>query len=757
MTTHPNPNVFQMEVEPTSIIETLAHHTERDPDRVALTILRDGEAIESESTFGDLHAGMMRVARGLAQLTEPGARVLLLLPTSAEFVCTFYGCLASGRVAVPAYHPQQVRKVAQWAKLHAIADNCGATLIVAPATSIATLETLRATQQLFTGCKLVTYEALVEAGARDTSALPRLPASDDIAFLQYTSGSTGTPKGVMITHGNIIDNQRSIATLMQHDRDTRMLSWLPLYHDMGLSMPLQLASIGLSVVLMSPVAFVQQPGRWLRAISAHRATTSGGPNFAYALAAAALNGTDDGARLDLSSWRVAFCGAEPIHRQTVTDFIDAARPHGFAPGSFYPCYGMAEATLIVSGVPCGEGAYYLDVDNVKLAAGIVEPVRPGDANAKSLVSCGGTPPGTEIRIAGTDGRPVADPNGVGEIWVRGGAIGVGYYGNPEATRSTFGAHFDDEPGAEPDARPFLRTGDLGAIVDGRLYVTGRVKDMLIVRGRNLYPQDIEACVQDAVPALRRGCGAAVSVQADGEEKLVIIQEVGRTARRTMDLDATLRAMVVAIGEDFGVTPHAIVLVEPATIEKTSSGKIARALCRRAYLQGELRAVASWTDGAYAKDAGASRDGAVAPTVSPASTLSGPMLLEREIADRIVRIVAERLRIAETQVSRTAAWVEMGFDSMSALQFSLKVQHAIGLTFDAAVLWDCSNVEQLAAHLARMQGAADALRSSDAPASAAPHAGSAPVDGGAETPHTAEQLAALSDEQAEALLLKALQR
>ncbi|NTZ09387.1 AMP-binding protein [Burkholderia metallica] len=753
MTTHPNPNVFQMEVEPTSIIETLAHHTERDPDRVALTILRDGEAIESESTFGDLYAGMMRVARGLAQLTEPGARVLLLLPTSAEFVCTFYGCLASGRVVVPAYHPQQVRKVAQWAKLHAIADNCGATLIVAPATSVDTIENLRATQQLFTGCKLVTYEALVDAGAQDTSALPRMPAPDDLAFLQYTSGSTGTPKGVMITHGNIIDNQRSIALLMRHDRDTRMLSWLPLYHDMGLSMPLQLASIGLSVVLMSPVAFVQQPSRWLRAISAHRATTSGGPNFAYALAAAALNGSDDGDRLDLSSWRVAFCGAEPIHRQTVTDFIDAACPHGFVPGSFYPCYGMAEATLIVSGVPCGEGVHYLDVDNVKLAAGIVEPVQPGGANAKSLVSCGGTAPGTEIRIAGPDGHPVADPNGVGEIWVRGGAIGVGYYGNPEATRSTFGAHFDAEPGG----RPFLRTGDLGAIVDGRLYVTGRVKDMLIVRGRNLYPQDIEACVQDAVPALRRGCGAAVSVQADGEEKLVIIQEVGRTARRTLDLDATLRAMVVAIGEDFGVTPHAIVLVEPATIEKTSSGKIARALCRRAYLQGELRAVASWTDGAYAMDAGAARDGAVAPIVAEVATHSDPMLMEREIADRIVRIVAERLKIAETQVSRTAAWVEMGFDSMSALQFSLKVQHTIGLTFDAAVLWDCSNVERLAAHLARMQGAADALRSSDAPASAATQARSAPVDGEADAPRTREQLAALSDAEAESLLLKALQR
>ncbi|MGS1003517.1 AMP-binding protein [Burkholderia glumae] len=752
MTTHSNPNVFQMDVEPTSIVETLSHHTERDPHRVALTILRDGEAIESESTFGDLHAGMLRVARGLAQLTEPGARVLLLLPTSAEFVCAFYGCLAAGRIAVPAYHPQQVRKVAQWAKLQAIADNCGATLIVAPATSVDTLETLRATQQLFAGCTLVTYEALVAAGEQGASAGPRMPAPDEVAFLQYTSGSTGTPKGVMITHGNIIDNQRSIARLMEHDRDTRMLSWLPLYHDMGLSMPLQLASIGLSVVLMSPVAFVQQPGRWLRAIAAHRATTSGGPNFAYALAAAALEAGDGADRLDLSSWRVAFCGAEPIHRRTVVDFIEAARPHGFAPGSFYPCYGMAEATLIVSGVARGEGAHYLDVDSLKLAAGTAEPARPGDANLKSLVSCGAAAPGTEIRIAGPDGRPVASPNGVGEIWVRGGAIGAGYYGNPEATQATFAARFE----ADPDARPFLRTGDLGALVDGRLYVTGRVKDMLIVRGRNLYPQDIEACVQDAVPALRRGCGAAVSVQADGEEKLVIIQEVGRTARRTMDLGATLREMVVAVSEEFGVTPHAIVLVEPATIDKTSSGKIARALCRRAYLQGELGAVAGWTDGAYA---GAAPSPAAARPAPEPGVGADAMLIEREIAQRIVRIVAERLKIAETQVSRTAAWAEMGFDSMSALQFSLKVQHELGLSFDAAVLWDCSNVEQLAAHLARMQGAADLLRAGGAPAPAARQVEAAPAgaQAQAQAPLTAAQLAALSEADAQALLLKALQR
>ncbi|MBN3723239.1 AMP-binding protein [Burkholderia sp. Ac-20379] len=744
---NPLSDAFGLAHEPSSLIETLASHAERSPDRTALTILRDGEAIEREFSFGELYDATLRVAAGLSVLTAPGERVLLLLPSGAEFACTFYACLASGRVAVPAYHPQQARKLSQWQKLQAIVESCGARAIVAPAGSMATLDSLREAQGMFTGCAFLTYEQMVEAAVRHPE--PFVPRCADPAFLQFTSGSTGTPKGVMITHASILDNQRSIAAMMGHDTATRMLSWLPLYHDMGLSLLLQLASVGVSVVLMSPVAFIQQPGRWLRAISAHRATTSGAPNFAYQLAAAALADSAPDEPLDLTSWSVAFCGAEPIQRETVSTFIEAASRFGFDAAAFYPCYGMAEATLLVTGVGRGAGPSFLDVDGARLAAGVIEPAHDALAPAKSLVSCGVPAPGTEIRIVGRDARPVAHASHVGEIWIRGGAIGAGYYGREEATLETFGARLagqTDDTAA--DARAFMRSGDLGALVDGRLYVTGRLKDMLVIRGRNVYPQDIELCVQDAVPALRRGGGAAVGVMIGGEERLVIIQEVGRTARRTMDVDATLRAMSIAVGDDFGVTPHAIVLVEPATIEKTSSGKIARSLCRRAYLQGELRAVASWTE----------QDGLVGASEPEPAVVTAPatpaQLLVRELEARIVRTAATHLKIPDAQVPRTAPWVAMGFDSMTALQFALKVQQAVGLSFEAAVLWDCSNVAELAAHLATLPGAQAVLAGagSGSPAAAGlpalePHAGAEP----------AAPLASLSDDEAQALLLKELQR
>jgi acyl-CoA synthetase (AMP-forming)/AMP-acid ligase II/acyl carrier protein len=746
MTSHPFPTTH----EPASIIETLAAWSEREPDRIALTILRDGETIESESTFSDLYAGMRRMAAGLRSRVAPGARVILLLPTSLEFVCTFYGCLAAGMVAVPAYHPQQPRKIAQWKKLQSIVENSGASLVVAPMGSIDTLLMLREKEGLFAGCDFDTYEGLFTAGVPAADAPLPLPAGSDLAFLQYTSGSTGAPKGVMITHANIIDNQRVIAGLMGHSSETRILSWLPLYHDMGLSMVLHLASIGSSMILMSPVAFIQEPGRWLRAIAAHRVNTSGGPNFAYQLAASALQSPKaDQAQLDLSAWKVAFCGAEPINRNTVTAFLEAAASHGFAPEAFYPCYGMAEATLLITGVTHGKGIRYLEVDSGQLSAGVIQRAQAGQADIKSLVSCGSTGPGTEIRIVDAAGSMVADESRVGEIWARGYGVGVGYYGNPDATQDTFCATL---AGDTVEGLPFMRTGDLGAFFDGELFVTGRVKDMLIIRARNLYPQDVEECVQDAVPELRRGCGAAVSVTVDGEEKLVIVQEVGRAQRRTMDARATLRQMIVAVGEDFGITPHAVVLVEPATIEKTSSGKIARALCRRAYLQGDLRTVASWTEGQY--ESGAQKE-ALAPQMARASKAPDALLVKRDLETRVSHIVAAHLKIGEEQVSRTTPWVEMGFDSMSALQFALKVRHATGVTFDAAVLWDCSNIEQLAAHLADMQGTGSGT--SAAPEPALEPATPVKPPECKDEPRTAEQLMELSDAEVEALLLKELDR
>jgi acyl-CoA synthetase (AMP-forming)/AMP-acid ligase II/acyl carrier protein len=776
---------FPTAARPRSLVETLAAWRERDPQRVALTVLREGEQVERTTTFADLHDGARRLAAALAHRTRGGDRVLLLLPDAHDFVLAFLACLVAGRVAIPAALPLQPRKVAQWKKLQAIADNSGATLVVAPARSVEWLRTLQGDESLFASCALVTPDTLAAApfdpavDARDLPA-PGAIDPDDLAFLQYTSGSTGAPKGVMITHGNIVANQEVIAAGMGHHAGTRVVSWLPLYHDMGLSAVLQMATVGCSIVLMTPVDFVQQPLRWLKAISAHRATTSGGPNFAYQLAAAALHSPEAAAAgLDLSTWDLAFCGAEPIQRDTVDAFVAAAAPFGFDAGAFYACYGMAEATVMITGERKGDGLRTLVASHAALARGRIEAADPvASADAKPLVSCGGPAAGHAVRIVSADGRPLAQAGAVGEIWVRGDSIGAGYFANPEATNESFDGRLllDDGIVSEAaDAGPWLRTGDLGAVLDGRLYVTGRAKDLLIIRGRNLYPQDLEDAVQDAVPELRRGAGAAVSAQVDGEEKLVVVQEVGRAQRRQMDVADVLGRVVRAIHEEFGLTPHQVVLVEPATIEKTSSGKIARALCRAAWSQGRLRAVATWTEGEAATPVPAAAmpvDDAV-PAVDPKEAL------RREIQRRIARVAAEFLKRPAAQVPVDQAWAELGFDSVNALQLAIQVQKATGVTLEPTVLWDCANIAELAVHIAGLPGAAAAIGLEAAPSSTTPapsvegpptKAAAIPLQGATRGPTASgtlapsmlppaseADLAALSDEAAEALLLKELER
>jgi acyl-CoA synthetase (AMP-forming)/AMP-acid ligase II/acyl carrier protein len=745
---------FPTPARPRNLVETLAAWRARDPHRVALTTLRDGEAVDRSATFAALHDGALQMAAAIARRTEPGARVLVLLPEGRDFVQAFLGCLMAGRVAVPAALPLQPRKVAQWKKLQAIAANSGSTLVLAPVGAIDLLRQLQEDESLFRACVLESADSL-RADPRAPQLEERLHAAalamapETLAFLQYTSGSTGAPKGVMITHGNIVANQEVIAAGMGHHAGTRVVSWLPLYHDMGLSAVLQMATVGCAIVLMSPVDFVQQPLRWLKAICAHRATTSGGPNFAYRLAAAALRSPEAAAAgLDLSAWDLAFCGAEPIARDTVDDFVAAAAPFGFDAGAFYACYGMAEATVMITGERKGDGLQALAASHAALARGRLEAARAdAGADARSLVSCGAPAAGHEIRIVGTDDRAVADPGAIGEIWVRGASIGAGYFANEAATQATFGARLED-------GGPWLRTGDLGAFVDGSLYVTGRAKDLLIVRGRNLYPQDLEEAVQDAVPELRRGAGAAVSAIVDGEEKLVLVQEVGRAQRRQMDVADVLRRVVLAVHGEFGLTPHQVVLVEPATIEKTSSGKIARTLCRAAWMQGRLRVVATWTEGGEAQVQAAAAGAAEAPLAADAGAA-----LRREIQRRIAVVASEFLKRDAAQVPADKPWAELGFDSVNALQLAMRVQQATGVTLDATVLWDCANIAELAAHIAGMRGAAEALGAGAAPAqgaapAATPAASVSPTS--AAVPSAAD-LAALSDADAEALLLKELER
>ena len=410
------------------------------------------------------------------------------------------------------------------------------------------------------------------------------PRPEDVAFLQYTSGSTSMPKGVVVTHEALVHNSELIREYMGHTEDLRMVSWLPLFHDMGLiGNVLQPLWTGGDGVLMSPMAFIKRPAKWLRAISTFRGTTNGGPNFAYDLCTRRIR-DDECEGLDLSSWRVAFNGAEPVRADTLEAFGARFARHGFDPVAFYPCYGMAEATLIVTGARLEKPPRELVVQRDALQRGLVAPAT--DESGLRLVSSGIARLDRTVLIVDPQTcRPLA-PGEVGEIWVGGPSLPTGYWGNAEASQETFAAR---PVGSD---EPHMRTGDLGFVDDDELYVTGRLKDVVIVGGRNHYPQDIERTAEEAHVAVRPGCVAAFSYEDDdaGAERVVVVLGVGQGAAGVGEAAASKRAEVVkavraAVAADHGITLDDVVLVGPNAVPKTSSGKLRRGACRTTYVSG----------------------------------------------------------------------------------------------------------------------------------------------------------------------------
>ena len=418
---------------------------------------------------------------------------------------------------------------------------------------------------------------------------PRPLAADSLALLQYTSGSTGSPKGVMLTHANIMHNCRLITHAFQAGEDALGLSWLPTYHDMGLvGGVLNPMFCGRPSILMSPMAFVQKPSRWLRAITKYRVTISGGPNFAYDMCTKKVS-PEQIKTLDLRSWVLAFNGAEPVRAETVDEFCRKFHPCGFRPEAFYPCYGLAESTLLVTGGQRDQLPLVKTFDGSLLDQHRVVEVTPRQPGARWLIGCGQALPSEQVLIVDPLRRDRLRPGCVGEIWVASGSVGQGYLNRTEQTRETFQATLRD---AGADTRgSFLRTGDLGFFQEGELFVTGRLKDLIIIRGVNRYPQDIEMTVERADPRLRTGSTAAVAVDMAGGERLIVVSEVERVPNEDWsDVIAAIRREVTA---EHDLSPDAIVLVRAGSIPKTSSGKIQRHACRDGFVAGSLLSVASY--------------------------------------------------------------------------------------------------------------------------------------------------------------------
>jgi acyl-CoA synthetase (AMP-forming)/AMP-acid ligase II len=562
--------------------EILQARAAETPGQTAYIFLADGDSVEEKINYNELDLAAREIAGQLALMNLKGERALMLFPPGLDFIKALYGCFYAGVIAVPAYPPRKNRSLE---RIRLMVIDSGAKVVLTNDDIHKTFERSFSDVEELKG---LTWLPTNEPHHSTTSPLhhPTTPPQpSDIALLQYTSGSTGNPKGVMITHLNITRNCEYIRKSFGFTRKTVAISWLPTFHDMGLvGHVLQAVYTGFPSVLMSPVSFFQKPVRWLKAITKYRGTVGGAPNFAYDLLAESV--TDEERQgLDLSSLQTIYCGAEPIRKSTFKNFLDASKSYGLSEEMLYPCYGMAETTLITTGPPAGRGPKYLSVSATALLNNKVQFALEGDTDAKSLVGVGFPWLDTKIRIVYPDTLAPCPPGEVGEIWISGSNVSPGYWNKVEVNREAFHATLEDDPEIN-----YLRSGDLGFIHDGELYVFGRLKDMIIIHGRNYYPQDIEFLAERSHPALRANASAAFPVDVDGEEKLVIVAEVERSAIRDLDVTAVCDAIRYKIAEEMELAVYAIRLLQTASIPKTSSGKIQRKACKEGFIQNTLESV-----------------------------------------------------------------------------------------------------------------------------------------------------------------------
>jgi acyl-CoA synthetase (AMP-forming)/AMP-acid ligase II len=560
-----------------TLVELLRYRASSQPERIAYIFLRDGEIEEARLTYGELDQNARAIAAHLQSLEAKGERGLLLYPPGLDFISAFFGCLYAGVVAIPAYPPRRNQNLL---RLQAIIADSQARFTFTNAALFPSLENQWAKDPELGAMQWIVTDE-IDHHLREDWLEPTLE-KNSLAFLQYTSGSTGTPKGVMVSHDNLLINSADLDGGWGHDQDSVMVTWLPTFHDMGLIYGvIQPLYKGFLCYMMSPASFMERPLRWLQALSDKKATHSAAPNFAYDLCVRKIP-PEKRATLDLSHWCMALNGAEPVRAEVLKKFAEAFQVSGFKATALCPGYGLAEATLKVTAVSYDSPPYFYPVQANALEKNKIVGATETDTNVQTLVGCGWTTIDTQIVIVNPETLKPCSPEIVGEIWVSGSTIAQGYWGKPQETQETFQAYL-----ADTGAGPFLRTGDLGFIKDGELFVTGRLKEIILIRGRNNYPQDIELTVQNSHPALRPSCGAAFTVENKGEEKLVVVQEVERTWLRKVDIDEVKRAIRKAVVQEYDLQVYAIALIRTGSLPKTSSGKIQRRGCRAKFLEGSL--------------------------------------------------------------------------------------------------------------------------------------------------------------------------
>ncbi len=661
-------NVISPGVDCSTLVDLLRSRALNQPGQCAYIFQMDDEA-EVSMTYAELDRSARAIASQLQNEGVAGGRALLLYPPGLNYIAAFFGCLYAGVAAVPVYPPRPNRRLLRFLS---ILDDAQAGIALTTSPILSTMGSLVGQNERTRW--LATDEISLQHA--DTWHEPDI-GGETLAFIQYTSGSTSIPKGVMLTQSNLLNNLNLIREAFGITSESRAVIWLPPYHDMGLiGGILQPLFGGFPAYLMSPVTFLQNPYRWLQAVTRFKATTSGGPNFAYDLCVRKIT-PEQRATLDLSSWDVAFNGAEPIRPETLDLFGRTFESCGFRQAAFYPCYGLAEGTLFVSGGKTTAPPIIKEfrADELEKNRAIEKPL--SGEKSRMLVGCGCTFGQQKILLVHPETLTEVKLGEIGEVWVSGSSIARGYWNRQEETARTFGAFLSD--GGEG---PFLRTGDLGFLHHSELFITGRIKDLIIIRGRNHYPQDIELTVEKCHPAIRPGCGAAFSVDIHGEERLIIVQELQREFRNH-DVSEVSNAIRQAVAEDHEVQVHALVLLKPGSIPKTSSGKIQRHACRAGFLKGGMETVGQWRE-------------SDAPDTNMNFQLSidTPLQFEKWLLDEL----AARFRVPAASLDPTQSLSRYALDSLNAIELAHAIEERTGVLVPMERVFEGPTIAALASEV-----------------------------------------------------------
>ncbi|HEY6249857.1 MAG TPA: AMP-binding protein, partial [Candidatus Angelobacter sp.] len=657
-----------------NLMDLLRNRAEAKPSARAYVWLIDGEREGAALSRAALEEGARAIGIKLNCLTPKPESALLIFPPGLQFIEALFGCWYAGIIAIPAYLPRSNHDLV---RIEGMLKDSGCTIAL----------TLRETAPYVQKAILainpkIEVLAIEEPEERETKyGIDPQPQRREIAYLQYTSGSTASPKGVIVTHSNVLENLKYIESQGGFAETSLSVNWLPHFHDMGLIYGiLQPLFSGFTSFSFAPGAFIHKPSRWLSAISRYRGTHCGGPNFAYDLCVERVT-QEECTSLDLSSWQVAFNGAEPIRSETLKRFTDYFSAAGFRGQAFYPVYGLAEATLKVTSGSPGVGPRYCSVDSVELGKHKVCVVDPESTSASTIVGCGRWHAPNEVAIVNPETKEMCPADEVGEIWVSGPSVAAGYWRNETATQQTFGSFLRSGQGS------FLRTGDLGFVYRHELFITGRLKDCIIIRGRNHYPQDIEESVDDSHPALRRNGSAAFCLERDGHERVVVVSQVKRQFKG--NLDEVIDTIRKAIAENHEIQAFAIVLVKTGGLPRTSSGKIQRQLCKALFSENKLPALRQSVldDSSEDENEGApiQRDGLLAMDMG-----------NRRAALRtyIRHAVARVLRRPFDHTSGNCALASLGFDSLMLAELKYTIEAELAVSFSLERLFG-ANIDGIA--------------------------------------------------------------